>query len=173
MYSLVLTAHSRGFKPQASTNACGHVCKYVYQKGSTAMLTSIQSAGVAPKVNLKITHVRKCGRDPPWLWNPGQTSPEVQNRGISGPAKRALCPPKHVKKERNIIEWRQFIDSRTNVDNEFTLIKVVFYWNRMACSQWRTLKMRKVIQKANPGFLQSLDSCKFWLNFERTMLCDW
>ena len=27
-------------------------------------------------------------RDPPWLWNPGQTSPEVQNRGISGPRKR-------------------------------------------------------------------------------------
>ena len=27
-------------------------------------------------------------RDPPWLWNPVQTSPEVQNRGISGPTKR-------------------------------------------------------------------------------------
>ena len=28
-------------------------------------------------------------RDPPWLWNPGQTSPEVQNRGISGLTKMA------------------------------------------------------------------------------------
>ena len=27
-------------------------------------------------------------RDPPRLWNPGQTSPEVQNRDISGPTKR-------------------------------------------------------------------------------------
>ena len=27
-------------------------------------------------------------RDPPWLWNPGQTSPEPQNRGISGPTRR-------------------------------------------------------------------------------------
>ena len=26
-------------------------------------------------------------RDPPWLWNPEQTSPKVQNRGISGPPK--------------------------------------------------------------------------------------
>ena len=30
----------------------GHVCKYVDQKSSTAMLTSIQSAGVAPEVSL-------------------------------------------------------------------------------------------------------------------------
>ena len=37
---------------------------------------------------LRITQPRKCARDPPWLWNPGQTSPEVQNRGISGPMKR-------------------------------------------------------------------------------------
>ena len=27
-------------------------------------------------------------RDPPWLWNPEQMSPEVQKRGISGPTKR-------------------------------------------------------------------------------------
>ena len=26
--------------------------------------------------------------DLPWLWNPGQASPEVQNSGISGPIKR-------------------------------------------------------------------------------------
>ena len=27
-------------------------------------------------------------RDPSWLWNPRQMSPEVQNKGISGPKKR-------------------------------------------------------------------------------------
>ena len=31
---------------------------------------------------------KACKRDPPWLWNPGQTSPKVRNRGISGPTKR-------------------------------------------------------------------------------------
>ena len=31
-------------------------------------------------------------RDPPWLWDPGQTSPEVQSRGISGPTKRTDIP---------------------------------------------------------------------------------
>ena len=34
-------------------------------------------------------------RDIPWLWNPGQTSPEVQNRGISGPTKRTIQEKKH------------------------------------------------------------------------------
>ena len=28
-------------------------------------------------------------RNPPWRWNPGQTSPEVLNRVISGPTKRS------------------------------------------------------------------------------------
>ena len=29
-------------------------------------------------------------RDPLSLWNPGQTSPEVQNKGISGPTKKLM-----------------------------------------------------------------------------------
>ena len=37
-------------------------------------------------------------KDPPWLWNPGQTSPEVQNRGINVPTKRT-CPPE-IKRQR-------------------------------------------------------------------------
>ena len=34
-------------------HVAGHVCRYVDQKGSAAMLTSKQSAGVAPEVNLR------------------------------------------------------------------------------------------------------------------------
>ena len=52
------------------------------------MLISIQSAGVTLEVNLRITQARKHVRDVPWLWNPVQTSPEVQNSGISGPMKK-------------------------------------------------------------------------------------
>ena len=37
------------------------------QKHSAAMLTPIQSAGVTPEVNLRITQARKHARDPPWL----------------------------------------------------------------------------------------------------------
>ena len=49
----------RGFKLRISTNASGHIYKYVDQKGLAAMLTSIQSAGATPEVNLRITQVRK------------------------------------------------------------------------------------------------------------------
>ena len=40
--------------------------------------------GITPEMNLRESTQE---RDPPWLRNPGQTSPEVQNRGISGPIK--------------------------------------------------------------------------------------
>ena len=38
-------------------------------------------------------------RDPPWLWNPGETLPEVQNRSISGPTKRTYVLQKIFKKK--------------------------------------------------------------------------
>ena len=52
------------------------------------MLVAKRLAGVASEVNLRnplltANEAQKRG-DPPWLWNPGQMSPEVQNRGISG-----------------------------------------------------------------------------------------
>ena len=38
------------------------------KKGSAAMLTSFQSAGITPEVNLRVTQMRKhAKRDPPWL----------------------------------------------------------------------------------------------------------
>ena len=49
-------------------------------------------------------------RDPPWLWNPGETSPEVKNRGISGPTKRTYVLQKFLKKSWNVMnvkrKWR-------------------------------------------------------------------
>ena len=90
--------------PLSQTHATRlHQCSQTCQKGSAAMLTSIQSAGVAPEVNLRNTlcagkETRYRG-NPPWLWNPGQMSPEVQNRGISSPTKEDLCPPKILKKQ--------------------------------------------------------------------------
>ena len=45
------------------------------------------------------SHMREnMQRDPPWLWNSGQTSPEVHNRGISGPRKRTCVLQKFFKK---------------------------------------------------------------------------
>ena len=52
---LCCSIHSRGLK-SPPCNACGYIiCKYVDWKGSATML----SAGVAPEVNLMITHARK------------------------------------------------------------------------------------------------------------------
>ena len=42
-----------------------------------------------PHTSVQIRN-NECSR----LWNPGQTSPEVQNRGISGPTKRTCVPQK-------------------------------------------------------------------------------
>ena len=62
VYSTVLAAcgtDSHGFKSQTSTNACRHIYRYMDSKGSAAMLISIQSGGIKPEVNLRITQVRK------------------------------------------------------------------------------------------------------------------
>ena len=64
----------------------------------------VEKAGVTPEVNLRTplcTGEEACKRgNPPWLWNPGQTSPEVQNRGISGPTKRT-CVLQNLKKKKS------------------------------------------------------------------------
>ena len=69
--------------------------RYVEEIGLAAMLAAKRSAGVAPEVNLRertMLLVRLCQvrirQNPLWLWNPEETSPEVQNRGIIGPTKR-------------------------------------------------------------------------------------
>ena len=59
VYSDVLAAWVGGSSPRTSTNACGHVCRYVDQRGLAAMLTSVQSAGVATEVSLRITQTRR------------------------------------------------------------------------------------------------------------------
>ena len=56
------------------------------------MLVVIRSAGVALQVNLR--NPLKPGvkaRDLTWLYNPGQTSPEVQIINISGPTRRTAA----------------------------------------------------------------------------------
>ena len=86
-FRAVLTAQTVvGSSPIPNLHQClwtrlGHIWKYVDWKGSAAILTSVQSEGVTPEVNLRITQARKhTKRDPPWLCNPGQTLPEIQNR---------------------------------------------------------------------------------------------
>ena len=74
--------------------------------GSAAMLAAKRSAGVAPEVNFRervmlLVHLRqvRIRQNPLWLWNPEETSPEVQSRGISGPTK-GLMSSKNLKKKK-------------------------------------------------------------------------
>ena len=113
VYSALLAACStdgHSFKPQTSTNTCRHICRYVNQKGSAAMLTSIQSAGVTPEVDLRITQVRKHTKriHPGFETQGGQMSPEVQN-SISGPTKRTYVLQKLFKKKRRTKTWLKFL----------------------------------------------------------------
>ena len=67
-------------------------CTYVLVKSYLARLdcnTGLKVC-VAPEINPRNLTCRCQSmqvRDPYWLWNPGQTSPDVQNRGISDPTK--------------------------------------------------------------------------------------
>ena len=64
------------------------VHKYVDQNSSATMLVTKKLADATPKINRRsLVHVdnEACKQgDPPWLFNPGQTSPEIQTRDISG-----------------------------------------------------------------------------------------
>ena len=63
-----------------------------------------RSASVAPEVNLRIllcpNNEAHTWGVPLWLWNPGQTSPKVHNRGISGPTERTDVLQKILPKNK-------------------------------------------------------------------------
>ena len=104
------------------------------------MLTSMQSAGAAPGVNLRITQVRKHERDPPWLWNPGQTSPEVQNRGINGPTKRTYVLQKCFKKrKKSTIPLHSLMEQSSFLIFRWKLIRSLKYENVWSYNTWQLL----------------------------------
>ena len=56
-------------------------------------------------------------RDPPWLWNPGQMSPSVQNKGIIGPLKRT-----------NVLQIKKSCRLLNCIITSSRLEKKTFYW---------------------------------------------
>ena len=78
--------------PTKSTNACGHVCKYVDRKG-------IQSAGVTPEVNLRITQARKHTKGiHPGFETQGRHH-QKSKRVTSVVLQKGRCPLKTFKKQ--------------------------------------------------------------------------
>ena len=94
--SVCLVAHCVAVVCMVDPGLEPHQCLFAsmwMRTATTPMLAAKRSAGVTPEVNPRIQlwagdETCKQG-DPPWLWNPGQTSPEVQIRGASGLTKRA------------------------------------------------------------------------------------
>ena len=74
--------HGRGFEPQSSTLLVDTSAN-TWIKKVWLPCWPLQSAGVTPEVDLRITQARKHARDPPWLWT----------QGYQWPHKKDLCPP--------------------------------------------------------------------------------
>ena len=83
----------RGVEPRTLTNACGQVCKFVDQKGSAAMLTSIQSVFITPEVNLRITKVRKDAKSSTLALKPRADVTRSPKQGYQWTPEKDLCPP--------------------------------------------------------------------------------
>ena len=116
----------------------------------------VEKASVAPEVNLRNPlcageEARKWG-NPPWLWNPGQTSPEVQNRGISGPTKRTCVLQKFKKKKKKI----NVVLTATTADAD-------------ARSEW-TLRVPKTVVFLTSKYVSFYCSQHFLLKFESNFM---
>ena len=76
--------------------------RHVEEIGSAAMLVPKRLADVAPEVNLRdhVTHMPmpSANKAPHSGFEIREISPEVQNRGISGPTKRTYVLQKFLKK---------------------------------------------------------------------------
>ena len=98
--------HAGGILLESSAKRCSTI---TVKKGETTKFSNDMSAGTwikKTRLPADLYTVSRCrtrgesrefivrkqqstrARDLPWLWNQGETLPEVQNRGISGPTKR-------------------------------------------------------------------------------------
>ena len=69
------------------------------RKGLAAMLTSIQSAGVAPEVNLRITQVRKHASDPPCFETQGRCH-QKSKTGVPVAPRKGLMSSKNKEQKK-------------------------------------------------------------------------
>ena len=106
VYSAVLTAQTvMGSSPKPPPMLVNeYICKYVDQKGSAAMLTSIQSTGVTPEVNLRITQVRKntgekAHRGSTLALKPRADVTRSPKQGYQWPHNKDVCPPENFLKK--------------------------------------------------------------------------
>ena len=131
VYSAVLAVYgtdSHGFEPQTSTNACRHNCRYVDQKGSAAMLTSIQSAGVIPEVNLRMTQARKHAKGILAL-KPGTDITRSPKQGYQWPHEKDWCPTKILKKPQRLAYSTELIIKSFRVLHQVLALISHLWWH--------------------------------------------
>ena len=136
-----------------------------------AMLATKKSAGITTNLNLMILlhsgeKAHKLG-DPLWLWNPGQTSPEVPMR-VSVAIKKDWCPQKNLKRERkNRSSGSLKVMSRSLVHMlPATHFKFLYYTSPESKTRWhdvwhRVIKNYMFIGKTQglcSGFMRSCRS---------------
>ena len=114
-------------------------CRYIEENSLAVILATKKSAGVS------IKHKSGC---PLWLWNPEETSPEVQNNSISGQTKD-LSPPKIFWKNSSDFSAKSAEKSRKiHIINlkMFQLLGPLVGWGQTP-NLHRTMYICKLIQK--------------------------
>ena len=77
-----------------------------FQKGSTAILTSIQPAGVPPEVNLGITQVRKLAKG---IYHCFETRGKHYQKSKTGVSVASLMSSKNFKKKFGSLSFRFYL----------------------------------------------------------------
>ena len=135
----------RRFEPRTSTNACGHICKYVDRKSLAAMLTCIQLVGVAPEVNLRIIQVRThAKRDPSWLWNPGRHHLKSKKGVLVSPRKglvsskfffKKVCSKQGIKENALFFNQHERANQIFRRKQQYRFAEYFFRNNSILCKQ--------------------------------------
>ena len=132
-------------------DACGHmIYKYLDQKGSSTLLTSVQSAGVAPEVKLGSTQAKK---------HEGiHLSFKIQGRNHqkskTGPHKRDFFPPKIVSETFGAPEGDSVCQPISFPENCTKMIEIRARGETCPFPRFATSKFvcRIPIHWANPSF---------------------
>ena len=79
-----------------------------------------RSACVVPEVDSEnVQYICLCKKkwirqNPLWLWNPEETSPEIQKKGYQWPPKKDICLPKTLKKTILALSGVPIVESETS-----------------------------------------------------------
>ena len=127
---------NRRFK---SLQCCMYMCKYVDKKRLSfniihQKISRCHSRGESEE-SIEYRRGSMKVRVPPWPWNPGQMSPEVQNRGISEPRKRT---PKMFFKKCPFCSRHRLVWTMYNFLTKYSTISSPLFISKFMLVQYRS-----------------------------------